>query len=205
MRIPFAILGYARNRRDLQVAIDATTDMAEHQVRQGYAPPWWKGRARYRREDHDTLPGVERINLPEEVEALGADDCDGHAPYLAGSLRAYGHPAKALVIRSPGVGYHVIVGTTNGEGRRILIDPSARRGMLDVAPRELGAVSRRKRRAGAALRRAAELVRQIERLNPGSAAARALGLEAVRMLAIARASSSSETTETNDENEADAP
>ena len=187
MRIPFAILGYARNRRDLQVAIDATTDMAEHQVRMGYAPPWWKGTARYKREDHETFPGVERINLPEEVEALGADDCDGHAPYLAGSLRAAGHRARALVIRSPGVGYHVIVATTSPDGRRIILDPSARRGMLDAEPRAtLGAMPRRKRRAQAALRRASELVRQIERLDPASTAARALALEAVRQLAIAR-------------------
>ena len=201
MRIPFAILGYARNREDLQVTIDAATDLAEHQVRRGYAPPWWYGKARYRREDHDTFPGVERINLPEEVEALGADDCDGHAPYLAGSLRAHGHPARALVIRSPGVGYHVIVGTVSGDGRRILLDPSARRGMLDVQPRELGAVTRRTRRARAALARAGQLMREIERLNPASATAHALTFEAMRQLRIARAAegSSSETSTTESE------
>lgn len=186
MRLPFAILGYARDRDDLQAMIDAATDLATLQVAKGYAPPWWRSDARYQREDHSTLPGVERVNLPEEVHALGADDCDGHAPYLAGSLRACGHPARSVIIRSPGVGYHVVVATRGADGEPIILDPSARRGMLDQQPREVGAVGRRRRRARAALQRARRLVEQIERLEPGSRAARALAVEATRQLAIAR-------------------
>lgn len=187
MRLPVAILGYCRDRADIQATIDAATMLAERQIRRGYAPLWWNGRARYARERHDILPGVERINLPEEVEALGADDCDGHGPYLAASLRVMGWPARALVIRSPGIGYHVVVGTRSRDGRGIILDPSARRGMLDE-PREVGASASatRKRRVRAALARAAQLVRQVERMNPSSAAARGLGLEALRLINIAK-------------------
>jgi hypothetical protein len=200
VKLPFAILGYARDRDDLQVTIDAATDLAAHQVRRGYAPPWWEGRARYRRESHETFPGVERINLPEEVEALGADDCDGHAPYLAGSLIAAGHPARAVVIRSPGVGYHVIVSTLDSDGRTLILDPSARRGMLDEREPALeGArLDRFKRRARAALARAGQLVARIERMNPGSVAARGLALEAVRQLAIAK-QATRQSEQTSDE------
>lgn len=193
MRLPFAILGYCRDRGDIQATIDAATMLAERQIRRGYAPLWWDGRARYARERHDTLPGVERINLPEEVEALGADDCDGHGPYLAASLRVLGWPARALVIRSPGVGYHVVVGTRGRSGRPVILDPSARRGMLDE-PREVGeaASSSRKRRARAALARASQLVSQVERMNPYSAAARGLGLEAMRLINVAKSESEDE-------------
>ena len=187
MRIPFAILGYCRDKRDIQHAINAATDLAEHQVRRGYAPLWWRSRARYRREDHDTFPGVERINLPEEVEAMGADDCDGHAPYLAGSLRAIGHPARAIVVRAPGVGYHVIVGTRNAQGRTIIIDPSARRGMLDQPRPSVGAMNQRNLlRSRAALARAGQLVRQVESMDPSTHAARALGMEALRLIRVSQ-------------------
>jgi len=188
MRLPFAVLGYCRDRADIQAVIDSATDLAEWQVRRGYAPLWWHGRARYTREEHDGFPGVERINLPEEVEALGADDCDGHAPYLAGSLRAVGIPARAIVVRSPGVGYHVVVGTRSArDGRPIVIDPSARRGMLEMPERELGASRRRRRRASDALKRAKRLLVNIERMVPGSRARVGLAMEAKRLLEIARA------------------
>lgn len=187
MRLPVAILGYCRDRADIQAVIDAATELAEWQVRRGYAPLWWHGRARYTREVHDGLPGVERVNLPEEVEALGADDCDGHAPYLCASLRAVGVPSRALVIRSPGIGYHVVVGARTRDGRTIILDPSARRGMLDMPDREVGASMRARRRRSDALRRAARLIRHIERMAPGSRARTGLAVEVERLLEVARA------------------
>ena len=202
MRLPFAILGFAHDKADVQAAIDAASYLAEWQIRRGYAPLWWESTARYQREQHTTLPGVERIQLPEELEAMGGGDCDDHAPALCGSLRAIGVPARALVIESPGIGYHVVVEARNRDGRRVVIDPSARRGML-IGDSHGERRRHRRGRARAALLRAQRLVAEVARLNPASAAARALAGEASRLLDMHAAERQREANEGDDESEGD--
>ena len=202
MRLPFAIIGYARDREDVQAAIDAATRLGELQIRKRYAPLWWDSPARYRREQHETLPGVERIALPEELHAMGAGDCDDHAPMLAASLRAIGREARAVVIESPGIGYHVIVRTRNARGEPIVLDPSARRGMLDGET--IGARERRGgRRFMATMQRAGSILDRVATLNPASAAARALTQEAARLVQSARETVARSTDDDGDDGDDD--
>lgn len=196
--IPYAVLGYGRNREELQDVIDATTFINVGQIRRGRAPLWWDSPARYAREEQATLPGVERIQTAEELHALGYGDCDDHAPALAASLRVAGYPARAVVIESPGVGYHVVVVTRGRDGERRVIDPSARRGML--AGERPGARMRRiATRASAAFRRGQALANKALAMNPASAAARAIASEARRQLRIAQEPVESETDEREDD------
>jgi hypothetical protein len=174
----------AYDKPDVQAAIDAASYLSEWQIRRGRAPLWWEDSARYEREQHRTLPGVERIQTAEELAAMGRGDCDDHAPALCGSLRAIGIPARAVVIESPGIGYHVIVATRGRDGDLRVIDPSARRGML-IGETKHARRAHHRRKAAAALRRAGEIIAQIERMNPYDRAARALGQEASRLLNVA--------------------
>lgn len=192
--IPYAIIGLAYNRGDVQAAVDAATRINVRQIEEGRAPLWWDSSARYDRERHETLPGVERIQTAEELHAMGRGDCDDHAPALAASLIASGRDARAVVVESPGIGYHVIVVYRGADGTLRRVDPSALRGMYDGE--EVGA--RRRRRGGkvlAAARRARELVRDAARLAPGSRARAALLSEARRLARMARSASSSEPDE----------
>lgn len=187
MRLPWAILGYARDMADIQVMVDACTAIGLHQIRKGYCPPIWESPVRYQREVHETLPGVERVNTAEESHALGADDCDGLGPYAAASYQSIGVPARAVVMESPGVGYHVVCVYEAADGSQRVYDPSAERGMLEGA---IGSsikdrVRRHVQRARGAVRRLSELERQLSRLNPASAAFRALREEARRLTSIA--------------------
>jgi hypothetical protein len=180
MKLPFAILGMAHDKADIQAAIDASTFICERQIREGRAPLWWNDNARYAREEHATLPGVERIQTAEELHAMGRGDCDDHAPSLAASLRVSGFRARAVVVEAPNIGYHVIVVARDRNGRRRVIDPSARRGMLERE--EVGAMSRRRRgKLRAMVARAAQLARQASDFAPGSRAARTLLEEARRL------------------------
>lgn len=199
MRLPYAILGYARDKDDIQRVVDCCTQIGESQIRKGYCPLWWESRARYARERHETLPGVERIQTAEELHAMQAGDCDDHAPALAASLRVVGIPARAVVIESPGIGYHVIVQARTPDGETIVLDPSARRGMLD--PEEVGAVRKRRRsKLRGALSRATQVLNTAARMNPYSAAARALTQEASRLMNVARSESRAiEADESRDE------
>lgn len=183
--IPYAILGYGRNRAELQRAIDCATYLGVGQIRDGRAPLWWEDDAIYRREMHRTLPVVERIQTAEELSAMGAGDCDDHAPALAASLQVIGVPARAVVIESPGIGYHVVVVARDRRGQRRVIDPSARRGMLMGESRATKRDARR-RRMRAALTRAASLAAEASRLAPGSRARDALIEEAKRLARSAR-------------------
>ena len=124
--IGMAILLRGRKREDLQGAINAATMIDEHQLREGYAPPLYESGVVYRRERQHTLPGLERIQTAEEAYLIGYGDCDDLAPWRAAELRLRGIRAHAEVIRSPGVGYHVIVVYPSGR----VEDPSARLGML---------------------------------------------------------------------------
>jgi hypothetical protein len=200
MRLPYAILGYARDKEDIQLAVDCCTALGELQIRKGYAPLWWKDTARYERERHETLPGVERIQTAEELHAMQAGDCDDHAPSLAASLNIAGIPARAVVIESPGIGYHVVVRAKRPDGRVIVLDPSARRGML--RPQEMGAVRLRKRlKLRGALDRLQQVLTQASRLNPASAAARALTQEASRLMRVAKSEAATIPDDEQDEGE----
>ena len=125
-QIGMAILCRGRRIEDLQVAIDAATLIDRHQIRSGYVPPLYETGVIYRRERHHTLPGLERIQSAEETYLIGYGDCDDLAPWRAAELQLRGIDARAVVIRSPGVGYHVIVVYPSGR----VEDPSARLGML---------------------------------------------------------------------------
>lgn len=131
-RIGMAILCRGRRIEDLQNGIDAVTLIDRHQLRMGYAPPLYSTGVIYRRERHGTLPGLERIQSAEETYLIGYGDCDDLAPWRAAELQLQGIDARAEVIRSPGIGYHVIVRMPSGR----VEDPSARLGML--LPREIG-------------------------------------------------------------------
>ncbi len=182
--IPYAIVGYGRNCEELQDAIDAATLINRGQILRGRAPLWWDSPARYAREEQATLPGVERIQTAEELHAMGKGDCDDHAPALAASLQVCGIPARAIVIESPGIGYHVIVRARDSDGTIRTLDPSARRGMLMGEARGTSK-ARRRAKWRAALQRGMRLAAEAAKLNPASAAAQALTGEARRMLAMA--------------------
>lgn len=196
--IPYAILGYGRDVEELQDVIDATTAINRGQIRRGRAPLWWESPAVYRREQHQTLPGVERIQTAEELHAMGYGDCDDHAPALAASLQVCGIPARARVVTSPGIGYHVIVETRDRDGNLRVLDPSARRGMLVG---EAASTKKQRRRAKmlAALNRGMTLVEAASRLSPTSMAARALTEEAKRQLSTAREARQEDEAEEEDE------
>ena len=185
MRLPFAVLGYARDIHDVQALCDAAAWLGEWQLRRGYAPLIWDSPAVYRREEQATLPGVERVQLPEETHAMGGGDCDDLAPWAAASLRVAGLKARPLVVESPGIGYHVLTVFRDPNTDRLrYYDPSAERGMYSIAGRSERRRNRA-RRARAAVDRAKRLVAQIERMDPTSSAARALGAEAMRLLDMA--------------------
>lgn len=197
--IPYAILGYGRNVRELQRAIDAATYINVGQIRDGRAPLWWDSPAVYRREQQATLPGVERIQTAEELHAMGAGDCDDHAPSLAASLQVAGVPARAVVIESPGIGYHVVVVARDRNGRRRVIDPSARRGMLNP---EVGSVRSmlHSQKAQAALTRATQLARRAANMSPQALATKAILSEAKRLASLAvREAEAAEAEDQDDE------
>jgi hypothetical protein len=179
--LPCAILGYAHDKRDVQAVCDAATLLGEHQLRRGYAPMLWDSPAVYRREEQRTLPGVERIQLPEETHAMGYGDCDDLAPWGAASMRLSGIPARAYVVESPGIGYHVAVLYRGRDGERRVWDPSAERGMLEVGAHG-SRLANMKRKASAALRRAEQIAVQLESMNPSSSAYRALAQEGLRLV-----------------------
>jgi hypothetical protein len=174
-RIAMAILARGRRIEDLQNVIDAVTLIDRHQLRMGYAPSLYESGVVYRRERHGTLPGLERVQSAEETFLIGYGDCDDLAPWRAAELQLQGVEARAEVIRSPGVGYHVVVRLPSGR----IEDPSARLGMLRAE--EIGleeqAPAVRRRRRGAFLSRARDLL-QFAKRTPHVQAARAALKEA---------------------------
>lgn len=176
--IPIAILGYAHDKESIQAFIDALVQINCYQLRRGHAPRFDWSRLRYRRETHETLPGVERLNTAEEVAALGIDDCDGLAPYLAASLIVHdGIAATAVVVEAPGIGYHVVVRLPNGR----VVDPSARLGMLEggIGDTEEDEAAERKRKLRTVLSRLRDVSKKGASLY--GAPYRALGTEAMRL------------------------
>lgn len=135
MRIPIAIVGHATSQRTLQAFVDATTLVDRAMVREGNYEPLYTSGIRYRNELRGgAFPGVERFQTLSSSHEVGYDDCDGLAPARAAELLEQGVPARAYAIRSPGVGWHVVVLRRDARGRTYVEDPSARLGMLE--PRE---------------------------------------------------------------------
>lgn len=191
-KLPFAVLGYARDIHDVQALCDAAAWLGQWQLRRGYAPLIFDSPAVYRREEQRTLPGVERVQLPEETHAMGGGDCDDLAPWACASFRELGIESRPLVVESPGIGYHVLTVFRDPRSDRWrYYDPSAERGMYSISGRSERRRNRR-RRIAAAKRRAESLIGQIERMNPASSAARALGAEALRLLDMVDRESSAE-------------
>lgn len=194
--IACAILGYAHDIDDVQAVIDAATVLARHQVERGRVPPLYASGVRYRREQHATLPGVERVQSPEETHAMGAGDCDDLAPWRAAELQVAGEHARALVVHSPNIGYHVVVRREDGR----IEDPSARLGMLKPTMGEESRTARRRRMASALLRRARELGTQAARAyDPRTKVA--LLREATRLAQRAKAGFAQDAREEDDEAE----
>lgn len=132
VRIGMAILVRGRRIEDLQNVIDAATFIDRYQLRMGYVPPLYESGVVYRRERQHTLPGLERVQSAEETYLIGYGDCDDLAPWRCAELQNRGLDARARVIRSPGICYHVVVELPSGR----VEDPSARLGML--RPTEIG-------------------------------------------------------------------
>jgi hypothetical protein len=152
MKIPYVITGVGLSQADLQDAMDACTLIGERQIKRYGLPHILLSGVVYERERRGhPLPGVERFQTALDVYVMGYGDCDGLAPYHASWLKTKGIDARARVIRSPGVGYHVLTEREDVGGVARIDDPSAWLGMLDgvdryAADAEESARERRRRR-----------------------------------------------------------
>lgn len=156
--MPYAIVGIARNRRELQDAVDGIVGRNLAQMASGDIPPIYESGVVYERETRSAPPvGVERFQTARDCYLLGHADCDGLAPWRAAEAIRDGERARAEVIESPS-GYHVRVRHEDGS----VEDPSALLGMLDG----YGLVGDDARPSARARRRRmlASLVRKGERL-----------------------------------------
>jgi len=137
--IPIAVVLRAKSQAEIQAAaiglfvIDVVQLRAINRERPP-GDPWdlYTAGIEYRREVRQShFPEVERFSSVRSIIATGFGDCDDLAPALAAQKFLAGdRRARPLVIRSPGIGYHVIVRLGNGN----IEDPSARLGMLDGRP-----------------------------------------------------------------------
>ena len=131
MRIPTAVVGHATTRAELQAFADATTLVDVAMLRSRRFPKLYESGVRYRAEVRGgAFPGVERFQTVDSSNEVRFDDCDGLASWRAAELIVQGIRARAYVVRSPGVGWHVVTLWWDREGRMHLEDPSARLGML---------------------------------------------------------------------------
>ena len=129
-----------RGQRDINFALALATAIAERELRDSRKPgrtripALYKSGVRYKRDVCRAahVPGAcERFLSPRQLlkelrtgNRLGAD-CDDLAPWRAAEHRLKGVKAKAVAIRSPGIGYHVVVQLPDGRTE----DPSRRLGM----------------------------------------------------------------------------
>lgn len=126
-----------RGKADLQLALDVTTTIDEHQLRNTpRVPLLYSSGVRYARDIclAPRVPGAcERFltllsGLAEfRNGSIPGLDCDDLGPWRAAEMRVrLGLPnARAFPIRSPGIGWHILVDDGNGN----IEDPSARLGM----------------------------------------------------------------------------
>jgi hypothetical protein len=169
MRMPWAIVGAAYNQGELQAAMEGLVIANEAQLETGGIPPLYHSGVVYERETRSRHPvGVERFQTARDAFKLGHADCDGLAPWRVAELRREGEDARVRVVRSPNVGYHVVVVREDGR----IEDPSAKLGMLDGVgvgddPRQ-SARSRRRRRMGALKAKLQRLAQEAQRVSASS-------------------------------------
>ena len=119
-----------KGERDINFALALATTIALRELRANpHLPKLYKSGVRYRR-DVCKAPGVdgacERFLSPLQLLKERFGDCDDLAPYLAAQRIIEGDSkARAVAIRSPGIGWHVVV--KRGDGRKE--DPSRVLGM----------------------------------------------------------------------------
>lgn len=118
---------------EIELALACLTAIDVYEIRKYGLPRLYdahrKGRVEYRREVC-LAPGIretcERFLSARKVLEERFGDCDDFAPYLAAERRVYdGERARAIVIESPGVGWHCVTKHPNG----LIEDPSRRLGM----------------------------------------------------------------------------
>lgn len=131
--IKIAIPLTARCIEEVQAAVDATmiVDLAQIRAlrREGKRFDLYREGIRYRREQRrGHYPDVERFQTIRSMLITRWADCDDLAPALAAQRVLEGRTdARPIVVRSPGIGFHVVVRyMDSGE----IEDPSARLGML---------------------------------------------------------------------------
>lgn len=128
MKIPVAIVGHVESESELQAACDASTIMSLAQLKNRKLPSIYDAGIYYRNEQRKThFPEVERFQTASSLHNIGAGDCDDLACVRAAELILEGENARAIPVRSPGIGWHVVVLRENGR----VEDPSARLGMLN--------------------------------------------------------------------------
>lgn len=120
-----------RGRKDINFGLDMATAAALRELRAFRIPPLYRSGVRYQR-DHCTIGArgirgaCEPFRSPLEVLRTKRGDCDDLAAWRAAELIIRGDKrARARAVRSPGVGWHVVV--RHGDGR--IEDPSRRLGM----------------------------------------------------------------------------
>lgn len=129
MKIPVVIVGRVRSKADLQAACDASTLWSKAQMidQPELRKNLYDTGIYYKLEKRqDPLPGVERFQTADSLFELGYGDCDDLACVRAAQLQLQGIGARAIPIKSPGGGWHIVVKLPNGS----IEDPSARLGML---------------------------------------------------------------------------
>jgi len=128
MRIRLSIPDHHVDRDTLDAALEATTRVAERQIRSGEAPDVRELiESRAVRWKPEPFTDGEHFDLPATFAARGWADCDDLAPALAGSLRASGEDpgATATAYRSGRKTWHCVVRTSDGR----ILDPSRWAGM----------------------------------------------------------------------------
>lgn len=120
-----------RNAKDINFALWLGTLAALRQMRAHPIPPLYQSGIRYERDTckvgaRSIRGACEPFKTPLEVLRIRKADCDDLGIYRAAELIKRGdRKARALAVRSPGVGWHVVV--RRGDGT--IEDPSKRLGM----------------------------------------------------------------------------
>lgn len=128
--MPVAIVGHVCSEPELRAACEASTIWSIGQMisRPALQRNLYETGIFYKPESRsEPNPGVERFQTAESLYEIGSGDCDDLACVRAAQLRLQGVRASAVPIRSPGVGWHIVVQLPDGS----VEDPSARLGMLN--------------------------------------------------------------------------
>ena len=128
MRIRLSIPDRHVDRETLDAALEATTRVAERQIRSGEAPDVRELiESRAVRWAPENFTDGEHFDIPTTFAKRGTADCDDLAPALAASLRASGEDpgAFATAYQSGPRTWHCVVQTSDGR----VLDPSRWAGM----------------------------------------------------------------------------